>query len=101
MSATTLSTYPQATTDLALVVDDEVPAAQVEAALRSGAGELLEAVSLFDVYRGEQAGEGKKSLAYRLAFRDPARTLTTDEVSALRDRATAAASSATGATQRG
>jgi phenylalanyl-tRNA synthetase beta chain len=55
---------------------------------------------LFDVYRGDQVGADKKSLAYRLSFRAADRTLVTDEVSALRDAATAAARSALGAVQR-
>ena len=54
-----LSTYPLAHTDVALVVDETVPAAAVEAALREGAGESLESVVLFDVYRGEQVGAGR------------------------------------------
>lgn len=94
-----LSTYPVANTDVALVVDEAVPAATVGSALRSGAGEALETLSLFDVYRGDQVGEGRKSLAYRLTFRAD-RTLKTEEVSALRDKAVAAAASATGAQQR-
>ena len=94
-----LSTQPVANTDVALVVDEGVPAAVVAAALRSGAGDDLESLTLFDVYRGDQVGEGRKSLAYRLTFRS-GRTLTTDEVSALRDRAVASAASATGAQQR-
>lgn len=94
-----LSTHPVANTDVALVVDESVPAARVGAALRSGAGETLEGITLFDVYRGEQVGEGRKSLAYRLTFRAD-RTLKTEEVSALRDQAVAAAGSATGAEQR-
>jgi phenylalanyl-tRNA synthetase beta chain len=49
-----------------------------------GGGELLERVTLFDVYRGEQVGEGKKSLALRLEFRAPDRTLTDEEVAELR-----------------
>ena len=49
-------------------------------AVREGGGELLAAVRLFDVYRGEQVGEGNKSLALRLEFRSPDRTLTDDEV---------------------
>ncbi len=100
VQATPLSTYPVAHTDVALVVDEAVPAADVEAALRSGAGERLESLALFDVYRGDQVGADKKSLAYRLSFRAADRTLVTDEVSALRDAATAAASSALGAVQR-
>ena len=95
-----LSTYPVAHTDVALVVDESVPAVDVESALRSGAGGQLESVSLFDVYRGDQVGTAKKSLAYRLTFRAPDRTLVTDEVSALRDAATAAAAAAVGAVQR-
>ena len=95
-----LSTYPPAHTDVALVVDEDVPAAAVEAALREGAGGSLESLALFDVYRGEQVGEGRKSLAYRLTFRAADRTLTTDEVSTLRDQAVASAAARTGATQR-
>ncbi|WP_406831157.1 phenylalanine--tRNA ligase subunit beta [Pedococcus sp. KACC 23699] len=98
--ASELSTYPAAHTDVALVVAEEVPAAHVEGALRSGAGDRLESVQLFDIYRGEQVGAGHKSLAYRLTFRAAERTLTTDEVSALRDAAVAAASERTGAVQR-
>jgi phenylalanyl-tRNA synthetase beta chain len=100
MDATALSTYPLAHTDVALVVDETVPAAEVEAALRTGAGEGLESVVLFDLYRGAQVGEGRKSLAYRLTFRATDRTLTTEEVSALRDRAVAEAAARTGASQR-
>ncbi len=95
-----LSTYPVATTDVALVVEEAVPAREVERALRSGAGTDLESLDLFDIYRGEQTGEGRKSLAYRLTFRAHGRTLTTDEVSRLRDGAVASAARATGAQQR-
>jgi phenylalanyl-tRNA synthetase beta chain len=100
VDAVALSTYPVAHTDVALVVDEAVTAAEVEGALRSGAGGDLESVVLFDTYRGDQVGEGRKSLAYRLTFRANDRTLTTDEVSALRDRAVAEAASRTGAVQR-
>ncbi len=95
-----LSTYPPATQDVALVVDAHVPAADVEAALRSGAGELLESLRLFDVYRGEQVGEGKASLAYALRFRAPDRTLTVEETSAFREAAVAEAHRRVGAVQR-
>ena len=57
--------------DVALVVDADVPAAAVEAALVAGAGPLLESVRLFDVYTGEQVGDGRKSLAFALRFRAP------------------------------
>ncbi|MDO5628155.1 MAG: phenylalanine--tRNA ligase subunit beta, partial [Mobilicoccus sp.] len=82
VTATELSTYPVAHTDVALVVDDTVPAGDVEAALRGGAGDSLESLALFDVYRGDQIDEGKKSLAFRLSFRAPDRTLKTGQVSA-------------------
>jgi len=75
-----LSPYPVVIQDIAVVVDDDVLAADVEAAVAEGGGELLERVTLFDVYRGEQVGEGKKSLAMRLEFRAPDRTLTDEEV---------------------
>lgn len=97
----TLSTLPVAHSDVALVVDESVPAAQVQAALQDGAGEGLESVRLFDVYRGEQLGADKKSLAYRMTFRPRGKTMTTAQVSQLRDAAVAEANSRTGAVQRG
>ncbi|MFF9769438.1 phenylalanine--tRNA ligase subunit beta [Streptomyces sp. NPDC053086] len=97
-----ISTFPVATQDVALVVDKPVPAAEVEAALRAGAGELLETIRLFDVYENaEQLGDGKKSLAYALRFRAADRTLTVDEASAARDAAVALAGELTGAVLRG
>ncbi|TPQ16431.1 phenylalanine--tRNA ligase subunit beta [Streptomyces sporangiiformans] len=96
-----ISSFPVATQDVALVVDQSVPAAGVEAALREGAGELLESIRLFDVFTGEQIGEGKKSLAYALRFRADDRTLTVDEASAARDTAVALAAERTGAVLRG
>ncbi|MFF7386495.1 phenylalanine--tRNA ligase subunit beta [Streptomyces griseoluteus] len=100
--APAISTFPVATQDVALVVDKPVPAAEVEAALREGAGELLESIRLFDVYENpEQLGEGRKSLAYALRFRAADRTLTVDEASAARDAAVAVANERTGAELRG
>ncbi|GID92920.1 phenylalanine--tRNA ligase subunit beta [Amorphoplanes digitatis] len=96
-----ISTFPAALIDVALVVDAAVPAAEVEAALVAGAGELLESVRLFDVYTSEQLGAGLKSLAYKLTFRAPDRTLTVEEAVAARDAAVALASSRVGATLRG
>ncbi|WP_340382216.1 phenylalanine--tRNA ligase subunit beta [Streptomyces sp. SS7] len=97
-----ISTFPVATQDVALVVDSFVPHADVEAALREGAGELLEGIRLFDVYvNDEQLGDGKKSLAYALRFRAGDRTLTVDEASAARDAAVALAGERTGAVLRG
>ncbi|PVG83012.1 phenylalanine--tRNA ligase subunit beta [Nocardioides gansuensis] len=94
------SAYPVAKEDVALVVDASVPAADVEAALREGAGELLESIRLFDVYTGDQIGEGKKSLAYALRFRAPDRTLKEGEAAAARDAAVALAAERCGAVQR-
>ncbi|MFI2076054.1 MULTISPECIES: phenylalanine--tRNA ligase subunit beta [Streptomyces] len=96
-----VSSFPVATQDVALVVDASVAAADVEAALRSGAGDLLESLRLFDVFTGPQLGEGKKSLAYALRFRADDRTLTADEASAARDGAVRAAVESTGAVLRG
>jgi phenylalanyl-tRNA synthetase beta chain len=90
-----------AQSDVALVVPEKVSAAALESALRQGAGEMLESILLVDIYRGDQIEPGHKSLAYRLAFRAPDRTLTTKEVNALRDQAIAAAAEAFGAVQRG
>jgi phenylalanyl-tRNA synthetase beta chain len=94
------STYPVAKEDVALVVDASVPAADVESALREGAGELLESIRLFDIYTGDQVGAGKKSLAYALRFRAPDRTLKEGEAAAARDAAVKLARERTGAVQR-
>jgi phenylalanyl-tRNA synthetase beta chain len=95
-----ISTYPVAIQDVALVVDDSVPAGDVESALRAGAGDLLESLRLFDVYRGVQVAAGHASLAYTLRFRATDRTLTADEVSAAREAAVAEAARRTGAVPR-
>jgi phenylalanyl-tRNA synthetase beta chain len=94
------SAYPVAKEDVALVVDESVPAATVEAALREGAGELLESIRLFDVFTGEQIGTGRKSLAFAMRFRAPDRTLKEGEATAARDAAVALAAERTGAVQR-
>jgi phenylalanyl-tRNA synthetase beta chain len=96
-----LSSFPAALIDVALVVSAGTPAADLEAALAEGAGPLLEAVRLFDVYAGAQLGEGRKSLAYKLTFRAPDRTLTGEETLAARDAAVAVASDRFGAVLRG
>ncbi len=101
VTAPAISGFPAATQDVALVVDAAVPAAEVEAALRAGAGELLESIRLFDVFSGEQIGAGRRSLAFGLRFRAPDRTLTVEEATAARDAAVAAATAATGAVLRG
>ncbi|HZV27620.1 MAG TPA: phenylalanine--tRNA ligase subunit beta, partial [Acidothermaceae bacterium] len=99
-TAPRLSTYPLATSDVALVVAADVPAIDVEAALRAGAGPLLEALRLFDVYVGPGVVEGSRSMAYRLSLRAPDHTLTADEVNAVRDSAVAEAGQRVGAVLR-
>ncbi|MER7418523.1 phenylalanine--tRNA ligase subunit beta [Micromonospora peucetia] len=100
-SAPVVSGFPPALIDVALVVDSSVPAAQVQQALVEGAGGLLEQVRLFDVYASEQLGAGCRSLAYKLTFRAPDRTLTVEEAVAARDAAVARAADRFGATLRG
>ncbi|WP_324653099.1 phenylalanine--tRNA ligase subunit beta [Georgenia sp. H159] len=98
---TPVSTYPPGKEDIALVVDEAVPAAEVLAVVREGAGELGEEVRLFDVYTGEQLGEGKKSLAFALRLRAADRTLTAEETAAVRDRIVTLATERVGAVLRG
>jgi phenylalanyl-tRNA synthetase beta chain len=95
-----LSAYPLATQDVALVVPDSVPAADVAAALAAGAGDLLEDLRLFDVYTGAQLGADRKSIACTLRFRAPDRTLTVAETTAARDAAVAEAARRVGAVPR-
>ncbi len=94
------STFPVAKEDVALLVPNDVTAAEVEAALREGAGDYLESIRLFDVYTGDQVGAGHKSLAFALRFRAPDRTLTEQETGAARDAAVALAAARCGAVQR-
>ncbi len=93
------SSYPVAKEDLALVVDLTVAAGDVAAAL-TGASPLIESARLFDVYRGGQVPEGKKSLAFALRLRAPDRTLTEDDIRQAREAAVAAATAASGALLR-
>ncbi|GAB3244719.1 phenylalanine--tRNA ligase subunit beta [Arthrobacter pigmenti] len=95
-----ISTFPVATQDVALVVDADVPATDVLAVLREGAGDLLEDAALFDIYSGSGIAEGKKSLAFGLRFRAPDRTLTSEEASAARSAAVNLAAERLGAVQR-
>ena len=85
-----VTTYPAVYQDLAIVVDEDVPADTVRTAVVEGGGELLRSAAVFDVYHGEQLGEGSKSLALRLEFRAPDRTLTDAEVTERRDAIKAA-----------
>ena len=95
-----VSKYPPSDVDLAFVVPDGVAAVQVERALRASAGSLLARIELFDVYRGPGVPEGSRSLAYRLRFQAPDRTLTDTEVAEIRQRCIDETSRRTGATLR-
>jgi phenylalanyl-tRNA synthetase beta chain len=95
---TRVGTMPAAVQDVALIVDSKVSAQDVETALRSGAGELLESISLFDRY--DKLGDGKISLAFTLTFRAADRTLTGAEISEMRNAAVVSAEKATGAVLR-
>lgn len=86
VEATRVSVYPPAKIDLAVVVDKTMPAADVERVIRASAGQLLESIELFDIFRGEQVGEGNVSLAFALTLRAADRTLKPEEVTALRDK---------------
>jgi phenylalanyl-tRNA synthetase beta chain len=95
-----ISRYPSSDIDLALVVADEVTADRVGSELRRAGGDLLESVTLFDVYRGPGVPEGKRSLAFRLRFCALDRTLTDAEVGELRATLVDAVQHALGATLR-
>jgi phenylalanyl-tRNA synthetase beta chain len=98
---TAVSRFPSSDVDLAFVVDEAVPGAAVETTLRLAGGELLESVALFDVYGGPGTPPGTRSLAYRLRFCAPDRTLTDEEVAELRARCIAAVEQGHGARLRG
>jgi len=79
-------TYPPVRQDLAFVVDEEVPAGVLVEAAREAVGEELREMRPFDVYRGEQAGPGKKSIAFGVTFQSREKTLTDEEAAELRGR---------------
>ncbi len=81
-----VTTFPAVYQDLAVVVPAAKPASAVREAILGAGGDLLQAAEVFDLYEGEQVGEGNKSLALNLEFRAPDRTLTDEEVAGLRDR---------------
>ncbi len=81
-----VTTFPAVHQDLAVVVADDVPAARVRETVLSSGGELLRSAEIFDHYRGDQLGQGRRSLALRLEFRAADRTLTDEEVAELRRR---------------
>jgi phenylalanyl-tRNA synthetase beta chain len=95
-----VSRFPSSDIDLAFAVPDAIPAVDVAAAIRRGAGELLVDLDLFDVFRGEALGADRRSLAYRLRLQALDHTLTDAEVGTVRDQVIAEAAAA-GATLRG
>ncbi|OZD61558.1 phenylalanine--tRNA ligase subunit beta [Rhodococcus sp. 06-1059B-a] len=100
LPAPIVSPFPAVLQDVAVVVERSVPSADVEAALRAGAGDLLESIRLFDVFEGEQVGADRKSLAFALVFRGSDGTLTEAQATEARDAAVAAAKNAVGAELR-
>ena len=84
--AADVSPFPELRQDLAFIVDEDVPAAALRAAIQEAGGDVLRAVDVFDEYRGAQIGEGKRSLAFRLSFGSNDRTLTDEDVAPLRAR---------------
>jgi len=78
--------YPPVLEDLAVVVDEGIPAERVIELIKLGAGSIVTNITLFDVYRGEQIGEGKKSLAYSLTYQSADKTLTDKDVAQVRGR---------------
>ena len=95
-----VTTYPALKQDLAFAVDESVPAGDLVEGVREAAGPELRDVRVFDVYRGEQVGEGRKSVALRVAFASPDRTLSDDDARRLRDRIVAEVGRRFGATLR-
>ena len=81
-----IPSFPAVVEDLAIVVDETIPAVDTEKLIRQVGGKLLTDLQLFDLFRGGQIGSGKKSLAYRLTYQALDRTLTDSEVAQVRNR---------------
>src|SRR4051794_1064723 len=96
-----LTSFPPVRQDLAVIVAEDVAADAVLGAVRGAGGKLLRGVRVFDVYRGAQVGEGRKSLALALTFQAPDRTLSDDDVAPVRDKVVAALADKVGGELRG
>ena len=83
-------TFPAVLQDIAVAVDEDVEVGALVDAARDAAGPMLRDARVFDVYRGEQVGEGRKSVAIHLSFQSPERTLTEEEATTLRGKIVAA-----------
>jgi phenylalanyl-tRNA synthetase beta chain len=96
-----LPRYPSVYRDLAFVVDELVPVGELEKAIKEKAGDLLKSIYLFDIYRGEKIGDGKKSVAFSLEIVSGQKTLTDEEVNALMKEIVSYVEGRTGAKLRG
>jgi phenylalanyl-tRNA synthetase beta chain len=83
---TSVPVFPPVLEDLAFVVDEDVQVQEILDTIQSAGGKTVTGITLFDVYRGGQAGPGKKSLAFSLTYQNPDRTLTDKEVSRIRNK---------------
>lgn len=97
---TSIARFPAVLEDIALVMDNDVPARAVQDTIEAAGGELLRHVELFDLYRGEPIPKGKKSLAYALTFQADDRSLTEDEVRTIYQRIQQQAATELGAQPR-
>ena len=89
--------FPPVIEDIAVIVDETVSAAELDKTIRMSGGALLKAVKLFDIYRDEKIGAGKKSMAYNLTYQAPDRTLTDKDAATVRNRIVRALEKAFGA----
>ena len=96
-----LPKFPASTRDIAVLCDENIPVASMEKAIKAAVGEILESVSLFDVYRGDKLPQGKKSVAYSLKLRHAERTLTDNECIDAMNKAIKALGDKFGAVLRG
>ena len=95
-----LPKFPSTQRDLALIADNGVLAAQIEGIIKKKAGNIFESLTLFDVYKGKQVPEGKKSMAYSVVFRAEEKTLTDEDVNPVVDSILKALSDQLGVTLR-
>ena len=95
-----LPRYPAVTRDLAIVVDREITVSELAEMIKQAGKDLLESVTVFDVFAGEKIGEGKKSVAFSLVYRNPERTLTDEETNEIHQRIVTQLNERYGATLR-